>query len=252
MFQHQFIDILKREFNIKLNEQQIKAVLHLDGALLLIAVPGAGKTTVMVCRCANMILNHNIKPENILTLTFSKAAANDMKEKFYKLFGKHISYDVGFSTIHSFCRSVVLTYSQMRNKEMPTIIETKNLSVNKYFLLKQIYFKVNNEYLGEEGLDELVNNIGFVKNMMLNAEQFKDYDLNIKNFNTIFQQYEEYKKTKNFMDFDDMLTFCFEILVSDKEILNYYREKFKYINLDEAQDTSKIQHEIVKILRIPQ
>ena len=85
-----FFDLLKMKYSIDLNKQQKQAVLHKNGPAIVLAVPGAGKTTVLISRTANLILNHNINPENILSITFSKAAARDMKDRFSSIFGQGI------------------------------------------------------------------------------------------------------------------------------------------------------------------
>ena len=102
----------KNKFKIQLNEQQEKAVLDTQGAILLLAVPGSGKTTVIVSRIGYMIYCLNIKPENILTLTYSVAASEDMKERFKKVFGEEQIEKIKFSTINSFCLTILKKYEK--------------------------------------------------------------------------------------------------------------------------------------------
>ena len=98
-----FFEELKTKHKINLNPQQMQAVQAIDKATLLLAVPGSGKTTVIITRIGNMIYNHSILPEQILTLTFSVAAAKDMRERFVKIFGDEYAERLQFRTIHSFC-----------------------------------------------------------------------------------------------------------------------------------------------------
>jgi len=246
-----FFSILEKRYSIKLNKQQESAVLHKDGPAVILAVPGAGKTTVLICRTANLILNHNINPSNILSITFSKASAKDMKERFNLVFGKSISSQVNFSTIHSFAYFLIREYASLsRNKY--TLIEGENSTINKIQVIKEIYMKINNSYINDDKLEELISSIGYVKNMMLDPEDLSKNDsFQTKNFSKIFRSYEDYKRKQNLVDFDDMLTLALEILQNYPGLLEKYRERYSYIQVDEGQDTSKIQHEIIKLLALP-
>nr|WP_202710311.1 ATP-dependent helicase [Sporosalibacterium faouarense] len=240
--------MLKKNFNIDLNKQQKAAVSHKDGPAITLAVPGAGKTTVLICRTANLILNHNISPDNILSITFSKASARDMKERFNKVFGDFIKYDVKFSTIHSFAYFVINEYARLKGINFK-LIEGNNTSLNKVRILKTIFHDVNGGYVNDDKLEELLNTIGYVKNKMIDISDYSSYTVpQIKNFNIIFNKYEEYKQRNNLIDFDDMLTLTLRILKSNPYLLDKYRNKYRYIQVDEGQDTSKIQNEIVKLL----
>lgn len=238
--------------NIKYTEQQLKAVMHKDGPALVLAVPGAGKTTVLLSRTANLIKNDGVNPQNILSITFSRAAANDMKDRFYKLFGNNIESNINFSTIHSFAYSIVRSYYKKVGREL-NIIEGQDAKVSKYYVMRNIYLKINREFLGEDKLDSVINIVGYAKNMMLHAEEITEYGKSqkIDNAYEIFSQYENFKRDNNYVDFDDMLYLCYEILKTNEVVLSYCRNKFKYIQLDEGQDTSKLQYEIIKLLAYP-
>ena len=246
-----FIKYLSEKHNIRLNEQQQKAVINIDGPTLLLAVPGGGKTTVIVCRCANMVINHRIKPENILTLTFSKASAMDMKYRYQKVFGNEVEGKLQFSTIHSFCYSVLRTYSQKMHKAFPTIIEDEKAPITKNQLLRQLYNEQNDSYLTDDKLEELSNTICFVKNMMLLESELTKYGEGIKNFPEIFKSYEAFKSQNNLIDYDDMLTKTLNLFYNNADLVNSYRSKYTYINVDESQDTSYLQHQIIKCLASP-
>ena len=105
-------DILNNDIFNKLNEQQKDAVLHKDGPAIILAVPGAGKTTVLISRTANLIFNHAIDPRNILSITFSKASAHDMKARFTSMFGNSTGKSAHFSTIHSFAYFLIRDYAK--------------------------------------------------------------------------------------------------------------------------------------------
>lgn len=246
-----FFNNLSETFNINFNKQQIEAVLHTEGPALVLAVPGAGKTTVLIARTANLILNHNINPENILSVTFSKASAMDMKNRFDSIFGHTIKNNVHFSTIHSFAYMLIRNYSRINNKEY-ILIEGKKSPVNKLRVIKNIYREVNNTLPSEEKLEELLNSIGYAKNMLLDEKDFSKYkNLNTKNFNDIYKKYENFKLENNYIDFDDMLTMAIEVLKNNPIILSNVRSRYQYIQVDEGQDTSKAQNEVIRLLTAP-
>lgn len=240
-----FFDTLKDKYNINLNEQQQRAVSHVAGPALILAGPGSGKTTVITARAAYLILQAGVKPQSILTLTFNKAAQLEMERRFYKLYGGEIVEKVHFATLHSFCNKVVRDYENMKGQRLRRI-EGNEEGINKKYLLKDIYLSINNSKINDDELESLINEIGFVKNKMI-----KDFDgitFNTKNFTQVYKAYEEFKKSNLMMDFDDMLTYSYSILIKCPEILNYYRSKYKYIQVDEGQDLSKIQFEVLKLL----
>lgn len=246
-----FINHLIEKHNIHLNEQQQKAVINIKGPILLLAVPGGGKTTVIVSRCANMVINHKIKPDNILTLTFSKASALDMKHRFQKVFGNEVGSELNFSTIHSFCYNVLRTYTQKMRMAFPTIIEDEKAPVTKSQLLRQIHQKHNGSFISDDKLEELSNAICYIKNMMIADEELVNYKTDIKNFCEIFKNYEAFKQQNNYIDFDDMLTKTLDLFNKNEDLINTYRRKYTYINVDESQDTSYLQHQIIKCLANP-
>ncbi len=236
---------------MKLSIEQEKAIEHFKGPALVLAVPGAGKTTVLLYRTINLIEKHNIKPEAILSITFSKASAVDMKERFNSSFSHVESNLAQFSTIHAFCYSLIREYAYINKLKYILIEDNKNPN-NKYNLLKKIYLEVNKEYITEEKLDTLLNSIGYIKNMMLTPDEYlNDNKIDVNNFKTIYNTYENYKKSNNLLDFDDMLTISLEILQNNTYILQKYRSKYDFIQVDEGQDTSKAQMKIIYLLAFP-
>ncbi|QEK13566.1 ATP-dependent helicase [Crassaminicella thermophila] len=242
--------MLKNQHNIDLNHQQKRVVLHKDGPSLVLAVPGSGKTTTLICRTANLILNHKINPSNILSVTFSRASAQDMKRRFYEVFGKYINQNVYFSTIHRLSLRIVQRYAKINNIKY-SIIEGDNPSIHKNTLLKRIYQEINHDFLNEEKLEELLSAISFVKNSMIKKDDFSNYDFSIDRFNEIYTKYENYKKKNHLIDFDDMLSLALKILQNNQNLLNQYKKQYPYIQVDEAQDTSKVQHAIIQLLAYP-
>ncbi len=237
-----FIEELKTNHNMILNPQQEQAVLAIEGATLLLAVPGSGKTTVIIARIENMIDNHNINPEQILTLTFSVAAANDMQNRFLNIFGHVYEKRLQFKTIHSFCYGVIKDYERFENRRAFKVLENNSL------VIKNIYLELTQEYIGEDIIKEIAQKIGYCKNMMLSKEEIEKITLPDCDFNEIYKAYEEYKKANQLMDYDDMLNYAYIILNKYPDIINKYQNQYKYIDVDEAQDTSFIQHKIIELL----
>ena len=236
---------------MNLSNEQKKAVYHVKGPALVLAVPGAGKTTVLIHRTANLIVNKNVSPEKILSITFSRASAKDMKHRFNNLYGDVSHIPAYFSTIHSFSYSLIREYAY-KNRIRYTLIEDNKKELNKYNILKRICYSINKDFITEEKLETLINSIGYIKNMLITPEEFtSQFKVDINNFKNIFNTYEKYKRTNNLIDFDDMLTLSLEILQKDKYLLNKYRNRFDYIQVDEGQDTSKAQMEIIKTLAHP-
>lgn len=249
--QDKFLELIK-SLNINLTASQMKAVTTISGPLAFIAVPGAGKTLTAITRIANMILCHNILPENILAITFSKASAQDMNKKFNNKFGHLITDKVYFSTIHSFAYSVVIHYSKLINKNF--ILIEGNSNINKGMILTDLYKKYNHEHLSEDKLEELSGYISYIKNSMIRYKDLlKESEdvFPIPHFLDIYKNYHDIMVANNYLDFDDMLTYCVVILEKNAELLNRYRSKYKYILVDEAQDTSKVQYEIIKLISSP-
>ncbi len=237
-------ELLAERNNIIFNDQQRQGVWDVDKNTLLLAVPGSGKTTVMVARIANLIINHKIAPDEILTLTFSRESAKDMAARYESLFSD-ISEDLPkFYTIHSFCYGVLYRYCKRYNRSMPTLIESDKR--NQIFI--GINNRVNHCYIGEDVLEELSNTIGYIKNVCMDEVAIKKLECGVENIADIFRLYEQHKKDNGLMDYDDMLDHAFIILKRCGDILGYYQSKYRYINVDEAQDTSVLQHRIIKLL----
>lgn len=248
------IRYLKVNKGIEFTPQQEKIINHIDGPALAIAVAGAGKTTVLQARIANLIFTYGIPSKNILTMTFSRASANDMKERFNFLFSdlaNENKVNIKFSTIHSFAYGVVNKYHKYKELIEPA----KYGKVSKTTLLKNIYKLTNGSYIEEDKLDELSTAISYIKNKMIDITKLSQDDIQgicgIENFGDIFNKYEGHKRANGYIDFDDMLSICYDILISNQVVLDFYRETFDYIQLDEAQDTSKIQFSIVELLASP-
>lgn len=232
------------KYNIILNAQQKSAVEHVDGQTLLLAVPGSGKTTVIVARTGYMIYCKGIAPQNILTVTYSKSAALDMKKRCISVFGDTMT-DVDFRTIHSLCYSIIIYYSKTFERQPFTLMTDGQMSL----IIREIYRTVSNEYLSELEMKEIKSQITYAENMMLSAEEIKKLG-NGFDFEAFLKSYQQYKIKMKLMDYDDQLKFAYRILRDNKSVLSYFQDRYRYISVDEAQDTSKIQHTIINLLAL--
>ena len=246
-----YFDKLLKSKNIKLTEQQSKAVRFYKGISLLLAVPGSGKTTSIICRNANLMLEHSIRPKNICNITFSKAAAIEMENRFKKIFPELDS--PYFSTIHSLSYQIVREYLQYKNINF-TLIEG-NTKINKSNILNRIFLEINKEYPSEELTEQVNSFISYVRNSLIDINNFiqskkilEDAEEQFENPKEIYNAYMKIKKENNWIDFDDMLCIANNILKTKHYISKKFRKMFEFIQIDEAQDVSKVQYEVAKQL----
>ena len=236
----------RNKFHIQLNEQQSKAVCSVNGPILLLAVPGSGKTTVLVTRLGYMIYCAGIAPENVLTLTYTVAAANDMANRFSSYFGADLKERMEFRTINGICTKVIQYYGKLIGKS-PFSLLTENEMVTK--MLSDIFRRTEGGYATESDLKGIRSMITYIKNMMLNSDEIKKLDEEAGiGISEIHRAYCEELHSISLMDYDDQMIYAYNILRRSPETLQYFQNKYPYICVDEAQDTSKIQHEIIRLL----
>lgn len=224
---------------MKLTEKQFQAANHINGPCLVLAVPGAGKTTMLLKRIN--ILEKYIDPSHILSLTFSKTQANDMKIRYNGL-------KTNFMTIHAFCYLIIRNYYKKKNRRIK-ILESDDL-YNKYNLIKQIYLDINGKIMSSEDLDDFFSYVGYMKNSMDDISYLKNSQ--IKNIEKVYIAYEKFKKENFYIDFDDMQVIALKLLNEDNRLLRSVKSKYKYIQLDEGQDTSLIQFKILEKIVYPE
>lgn len=214
---------------------------------MLLAVPGAGKTTVLTVRLAYLILVKAVDPPKILCLTFGRAAAKEMRERFVSNFG---AISIRFSTIHSFAYGILRTAFRQRGREFQ-LMEEQTGPESKTGVLRRLYEKHNASSMTDEQLEGLQNSICYVKNTLSKPEELLECE--IKNFPLIYKDYENYKQSSRprLLDYDDMLSLAFQMLQEDSTCLEYYRSQFDYILTDESQDTSLLQHKIIELVVKP-
>ena len=230
----------------RLNSQQQEAVQTVEGPVLLLAVPGSGKTTVLVNRLGYMIYCKDIAPENILTLTYTVAATKDMSDRFTNLFGEELADRLEFRTINGICAKIISYYGRMIGKEPFELCTDEKFTGQ---LLTNIYVNVVGEYPTDSDIKGVRTLITYCKNMYLSDDEIKQLGKDERiDLIKIYKTYNNELKQRNMMDYDDQMMYAYRMLKSSPVVLNHFQEIYRYICVDEAQDTSKIQHMIIALL----
>lgn len=233
----------KQRYDIELSRQQERAAQVVDGATLLVAVPGSGKTTVIVARLGYLALERGIAPESIACITYTNAAADEMRTRFSKKFGRpDVAGRITFCTINKLAKDIYED-SCRRKGEVPRRVDPKAVRA----ILLDACRRARGGYVSEGDLVELENAIAYVKNMMLldDVEAIAGITKGIERFEEILALYQDGLMNHGLMDFDDQILLAFDALDRDRELWWIYRSRFRYWCVDEAQDTSRIQHNLV-------
>lgn len=160
-------------------------------------------------------------------------------------FGFDYENKVKFSTIHSFAYKLVIKY--FRNKGVKVELLKNNYSIINQ-IVKEVYNKERYQNTNKEEIENISSKISYFKNMLQDPKKYKEYDIKIRKFDDIFEEYESYKRKNNYIDFDDLLIYSYKILKTNKSQRNLIKNKYDYIQIDEVQDTSKIQHYIINLV----
>ena len=232
------------EILAKLNEEQIKPVTDTEGAVLVLAGAGSGKTRVLTSRIAYLVEAKGVYPSAILAITFTNKAANEMKERLSAMVDGASSMWV--CTIHSMCVRILRQFADRRgfNKNFSIYSETERANVIK---------KAFNEsgFDDDKLLKQVKTHIARAKMLGQDADTYRrenDGMRGIAEICTVYAAYCEHLKKNNALDFDDLLTETLRLLEADKEALDYLSGRFRYIHVDEFQDTNGVQYAIVKLL----
>lgn len=230
----------------QLNDRQREAVLHGEGPLLILAGAGSGKTRVLTYRIAYLIKERGVFPGNILAITFTNKAANEMKERIDHLLDGNIE-DLWIGTFHSVCVRIL-------RKFIDKIGYSRSFSIydrdDQITLLKECIkeLNLNKDIYKESAILSLISSL---KDKQIDPDTYTNQHYNEfynRNVGEIYALYEKRLKANNALDFDDLIVKTVKLFKSDPEVLDYYQRKFKYIFVDEFQDTNKIQYELVKLL----
>lgn len=227
------------------NKSQIQAISHMDGPAMVLAGPGSGKTTVITHRIKNLIEKAEVRPENILVVTFTKAAAISMQKRFATLMNGGKGQLVTFGTFHSVFYKIL---RKSRRYEATEILSERQ---------KTDYIR---EIIGRYGISSndiselsqnIINDIGNIKGNMLNAQEYEPSCCKKEDFIKVYNAYNLELKKDGKMDFDDILRECYLLLCENHTILEQWRELYKYILIDEFQDINRIQMNIIELLASP-
>lgn len=229
-----------------LNDKQYEAVTTTEGACLVIAGAGSGKTKVLTHKIAYLIQDKNVAPWNILAITFTNKAANEMKERIARLVGEQAK-DIWMGTFHSICVRILRSHIDKIGFDSSFIIF--DTSDQKTLIKKCIKdLELDNDSFTERSVQAEISN---AKNDMLEPEEYSRRakgDFRKENIALVYDMYQKNLKENNAIDFDDIINFAIKILKENEQLLDYYSNKFRYILVDEYQDTNKSQFTLVKML----
>ena len=227
---------------LNLNPNQQKAVDHINGPMMVLAGPGSGKTAVITARAAHLV-DAGIPARNILVITYSKAAAQEMEQRFKLLFGQDATPAVTFGTFHS------VFYRMLRRK--------KNYSLEQIFgegerrtLIRGFLTEMNYD-LDDEFLSQVMGEMSLVRNELHDMSHYHSVTIGAEHFRELLDKYHAFKVEKNKIDFDDMLCYAYEMIGSEQAELDYWRNMYTHIMIDEFQDINAVQYEMIRLLAAP-
>ena len=233
-------DILKG-----LNDKQYEAVINTEGACLIIAGAGSGKTKVLTHKIAYLIQEKNVLPWNILAITFTNKAANEMKERIVNLVGD-VAQDIWMGTFHSICVRILRKFIDRIGFDSSFIIfDTSDQRTMIKGCLKDL--NIDDKMFTDRSVQAEISN---AKNQMLEPEQYTalaNGDFRKEKIATIYELYQKRLKENNAIDFDDIINYTIKILKENQDVLEYYANKFRYVLVDEYQDTNKAQFNLITL-----
>lgn len=235
----------KATWKAPLNPQQEAAVQAAQGPVLLLAVPGSGKTTVLIHRLGYLIFCLGVAPEQILTVTYTVAATRDMAARFARTFGETWANRLEFRTINGLSARIIQHYERVKGRQAFALVtEEGRLAA----LVGELYRKATGEFAAESTVRSLRTAITYCKNRQMTQEEIEAYQVEDIPFAKLYRQYHAELRRRRWMDYDDQMVYAAQILRQHGDILAYFQDKYRYLCVDEAQDTSRIQHTILKLL----
>ena len=229
-----------------LNEKQYEAVTTTEGPSLVIAGAGSGKTKVLTHKIAYLIEEKHVKPWQILAITFTNKAASEMKERVEKLVGD-VAKEMWMGTFHSICVRILRRYIDRIGFDNSFLIFDTS---DQKTLVKECFktLNIDDKMYNERGVLSEISN---AKNEMLTPKAYQTKysgEFRKEKIGQIYELYQKRLKENNALDFDDIINYTIEILTNNSDVLEHYTEKFKYVLVDEYQDTNKAQFTLVSIL----
>ncbi len=242
-----FLEFCSR-YSLRLSSQQMAAVRRREGTTLLMAVPGSGKTTVVTARAAYLIYCCGVPSSEILTITYSRAAAQEMRERYVSRFGGKAAVPA-FSTIHSLCLTILHYARQNYGIHIP------RLEADSTKITRRALYESTGIWPSDRVISRVTQLVSRARNLMMTQEEVDQLECPVLSdqytgvtFSRFLSLYDEYKRANNVMDFDDQLTLALEVLEDYEAVRVHFRDMFPHIELDEAQDTSLVQFAILEKL----
>ena len=235
----------KTKYGLHLDAQQEAAVQTVDGPVLLLAVPGSGKTTVLVTRLGYMRCVREVPPERILTMTYTVAAARDMQARYAAFFGQEEAQRLEFRTINGVCSRIIRYYERTFGRTAFRLLED---GAQKSALIGELYRMQSKEFATESTIKALQTALTYAKNQMLKGEALAAIEVEGVDFVAFFVAYDKALRERQLMDYDDQMVYALRILRQYPAILRDFQACYRYFCVDEAQDTSKIQHTIIRLM----
>lgn len=235
----------KTAWGLELNRQQAEAVQAADGPVLLLAVPGSGKTTVLVLRLGYLLACRGVPPETILTMTYTVAATRDMRARFAAYFGEELAARLEFRTINGLSARIIRCYEQRKGRKAFDLITDEGTLTA---LVGELCREATGEFATESTIKTLRTAITYIKNQQLTPAEIEDFRADDLPVAKVYRGYCAALRQRGWMDYDDQMVYAARILRQHRDILEYFQETYRYLCVDEAQDTSKIQHTILRLL----
>lgn len=232
----------KEQFNICPNEQQELAITSMDKPTLLQAVPGSGKTTTVVYRAGYMVNVLGIEPSKILVLSFSRSTAFDIQNRYISIFGEKDAAKIQFRTVNNLCDQIVFDYYRDKKMKKPRLIKDNT------FMLRGLFSDIYHRAPAANEINDIRIGISRIKNLQLSGDILKRQTVGNIKLLPIYNAYQKELKRTDQIDYDDQVLMVYDIFYNDKEFLKKRQELAPHILVDEAQDTSKLQHEIINFL----
>ena len=230
-------------YHLSLNAQQEAAVRQGGGPVLLLAVPGSGKTTVIVARLGYLIHCMGVDPSRILTVTYTVAATADMRRRYAAVFG--VEERLTFKTINALCAAIIRRYAAVYGRTPFQLLSAPG-AVER--ILRACYTAQGWGYPSDAELKEAQTKIAYCKNMCSTQAEIGAMELEGASFPTLYQAYCDTMRRRRLMDFDDQMVIALQILRKYPDLLAEFQNRWQYLHVDEAQDTSKIQHILLQLL----
>lgn len=231
---------------MKLSNEQIKAIGHREGPMMVLAGPGSGKTTTITHRVKYLIEEEGVNPSRILVVTFSKAASIEMRERFEKITGNK-RFPVRFGTFHSLFFQILRAAYHYEVKDILT-------PALKYRFLEEALMETEYDDIEDkkEFLEEVEREISRLKGEGTDVEHYYSASCPEEIFRKIYKGYQERIQKNHYLDFDDMVMYAYELFRARPDILRLWQQRFEYILIDEFQDINRLQYENIRMLAEPE